>query len=115
MKRWIAGILAVAVLGPMVVAVPRPAVAGGHANGYFWGGLAVGAITGLAVGAAFVPRPVYVAPPVYPPQPVYVEPAPTVVYQPVYVTPTPVCANYWVNGYWYGPNWVAGHWEQACR
>jgi hypothetical protein len=79
MKRWIAGILAVALLGTIVVAVPRPAVAGGHANGYCWGGLAEGAITGLAVGAAFVPRPVCVAPPVYQPQPVYVEPAPTVV------------------------------------
>ncbi len=131
MKRWIAGILAVAVLGTMLVVAPRPAAAGGwHRGGSgssnFWGGFAVGAITGVVAGA-FVPRPVYTAPAVvYQPAPVYVVPAPVyvapapVVYQappayPVYAAPAPVCANYWVNGYWYGPNWVAGHWEQACR
>lgn len=131
MKRWIAGILAVAVLGTIVVAAPRPAAAGGWHQGSgsssnFWGGFAVGAITGVVAGA-FVPRPIYVTPPVvYQPVPVYVAPPAPVVYQappvyatPVYATPVyapaPVCANYWVNGYWYGPNWVGGHWEQACR
>jgi hypothetical protein len=113
MKRWIAGPLAVALLGTLVFAAPRPA----DAHGNFWGGFAAGAVTGAVVGGVFAPR-VYAAPPVvYQPAPVYVEPAPApvVVVQPGYNAPGATCSTYWVNGYWYGYNWVAGHWEQACR
>jgi len=115
MKRLVAGTLAVAVLAVVVFAVPQPAQARGA--GPFWGGLAAGAITGVVVGGVLASRPVYVAPPVvYGPAPVYAVPAPVVVQPaPVYAAPGPVCSTYWVNGYWYGYNWVAGHWEQACR
>jgi hypothetical protein len=113
MKRLIAGILAVAVLAAVVLTIPQPA----EARGNFWGGFAAGAVTGVVVGGVLAPRPVYVGPPVvYGPAPVYVAPSPVVAQPaPVYAAPGPVCSTYWVNGYWYGYNWVAGHWEQACR
>jgi len=84
---------------------------GGHYHGYgpFWGGLAVGAVTGVVVGSLFAPR-VYAAPPVvYQPVPVVVQPAPVV------VQPSPVCSSYWVPTYWNGVQWVPGYWAQACR
>ena len=34
---------------------------------------------------------------------------------PGYVTPAPVCADYWVPGYWNGPIWMDPHWERFCR
>ena|SRR5262249_27257738 len=114
-KRAIAGVLIAGFLATFL-ALPPAAEAGGGWHGHsgagpFWGGVAFGAITGLVVGAAFVPRPVYVAPPVvYPaPPPVVYQPAP-VVYQ-----PAPVCSSYWVNTYWNGYQWVPGYWVQACR
>jgi hypothetical protein len=75
----------------------------GHYNpGYFWGGLAAGAVTGIVVGSVLVPR-VYAAPPVvYQPVPVIVQPA-------------PVCSSYWVNTHWNGYQWVPGYWAQACQ
>ena len=113
MKPRIAGTLAVALLGTFVLAAPRPAAA--HGGGWGWGGFAAGAVTGVVLGGVFAPR-VYAAPPVvYQPAPVYVEPAPTVVVQPGYNAPGATCSTYWVNGYWYGYNWVPAHWEQACR
>jgi hypothetical protein len=76
---------------------------GHHGPGPFWGGLAVGAVTGIVVGSIFVPR-VYAAPP-----PVVYQPAPPpVVYQ-------PVCSSYWVDTHWNGYQWVPGYWAQACR
>jgi len=119
MKRLIAGIV---VVGLVAVALATPTPAYAHHRGHFFGGLAVGAVTGLVVGSIFAPR-VYAAPPVYQPAPVYVEPAPVyvqpapvyvappppVVYQPapvyvqpapVYVRPAPVCSDYWAGGYW---------------
>ena len=121
-KKVIAGVLIAGFLA-MFVALPQAAEAGGrHWNhggprhhygpGPFWGGLAVGAVTGLVVGSIFAP-PVYAAPPVvYQPAPpvVYYQPAPVVVYQ-----PAPVCSNYWVNTHWNGYQWVPGYWAQACR
>jgi hypothetical protein len=132
MKRWIAGFLAVALLVALVL--PGPAAAGGYRGhygsrghygghgyygghshgGYFWGGLAVGAMTGLVMGSIFAPR-VYAVPP-----PVVYQPAPPpVVYQPappaVVYQPAPVCATRWVDTYWSGYGWVPGHWEQYCR
>jgi len=114
-KKVIAGVLIARFLA-MFLARPQAAEAGGgHWNGGpgpFWGGLAVGAVTGLVVGSIFAP-PVYAAPPVvYQPAPpaVYYQPAPVVVYQ-----PAPVCSNYWVNTYWNGYQWVPGYWAQACR
>lgn len=114
MKRLIAAIVVVGLVGVLLV-TPTPAYA--HHRGHFWGGLAVGAVTGLVVGSVFAPR-VYAAPPVvYQPAPVYVQSAPPVVYQPapVYIQPAPVCWDYWVNQYWSGNAWVEGHWERACR
>ena len=129
MQRWIAGLLVLSLVGMVLVATPSPAEAryrghgGGH--GYFWGGLAVGAITGLIVGGiAAASPPVYAAPPVvYQPAPVYVAPqpvyvAPQPVYvapQPVYAAPATVCADYYVQGYWSGGGWVAPHWQRVCR
>ncbi len=115
MKRVIAGIVAAGLLATVVLVVPQPAYAWDR-HGHFVGGFAVGAVTGLVLGGLFAPS-VYAAPPVvYQPAPVYVAPPP-VVYQPapVYAAPAPVCSNYWVNGYWYGPTWVPGHWQQACQ
>ena len=120
-KMVIAGVLIVGFLA-MFLALPQAAEAGGrHWNhggprhhygpGPFWGGLAVGAVTGLVVGSIFAP-PVYAAPPV-----VY-QPAPPVVYYqpaPVIIQPAPVCSSYWVNTYWNGYQWVPGYWAQACR
>ena len=120
MKRATALVVLVGFVA-LVLAAPVPAAAGhrGHGSpgGYFWGGLAVGAVTGLVVGGAFAPR-VYAAPPVvYQPAPVYVAPPPPVVYQPapVYAVPAPVCADQWVGAYWYGGAWVPGYWQRVCR
>jgi hypothetical protein len=91
----------------------------GSSSNYFWGGLAVGAVTGLVVGSILAAPPVvYQAPPpvVYQPPPVVYQPPP-VVYQPAPVVyqPAPVCSSYWVNTYWNGYQWVPGYWAQACR
>jgi hypothetical protein len=116
-KKVIAGVLIAGFLA-MFLALPQAAEAGGrHWNhggphyyhhsgpGPFWGGLAVGAVTGLVVGSILAAPPVvYQAPP-----PVVYQPAP-VVYQ-----SAPVCTNYWVNTYWNGYQWVPGYWAQACR
>ena len=121
-KKVIAGVLIVGFLTTFL-ALPKAAEAGGGWNGHnnysnnsaapFFGGLAFGAITGLIVGAAVAPRPVYAAPAVvYPaPPPVVVyQPAPVVVYQ-----PAPVCGTYWVDPHWNGYQWVQGYWTQVCR
>ncbi len=111
MKRLIAGMLVLGLLAA-VLAVPAPAEARhrGH-RGPFWGGLAVGAVTGLVLGGILAPRVVYSEPPVvYQPAPVYVQPAP------VYVAPPPpLCTDYWVGDQWRGGVWVQGHWERVCR
>ena len=108
MKRWIAGVLVLGLLGTVLVAAPTAAEA--RPRGHFFGGLAVGALTGVIIGSVLA-APVYAAPPVvYEPAPVYAAPAP------VYAAPpAPVCTSYWVNTYWNGYGWVPGHWEQACR
>jgi hypothetical protein len=115
-KRIVAGVLIAGFLA-LALGLPQAAEAGGrHWNrggghghghgyykpGYFWGGLAVGAVTGLVVGSILAP-PVYAAPAV-----VYAPPP--VVYQ-----PAPVCSSYWVNTHWNGYQWVPGYWAQACR
>ena len=125
-KKVIAGVLVAGFLAMFLVVPPMAEAAGRHWNhgggprhyhgrsggyyggpGPFWGGLAVGAVTGIVVGSIFAPR-VYAAPPVvYQPAPVVVQPPP-VVYQ-------PVCSNYWVNPAWNGYQWVPGYWTQACR
>jgi len=119
MKRLMAGVLVVGLLA-VLVAWPTPADA--RPRGHFWGGVAVGAVTGLVFGGIFAPR-VYAAPPVvYYPTPVYVAPPP-VVYQPapvyypapVYAAPPPVCSDYWVDQYWNGYGWTPGHWQRTCR
>jgi hypothetical protein len=115
MRRWIAGLVAVSLVGMVLMAAPGPAEARyrgyGHGHhhhhngaGYFWGGLAAGAIGGLIVGSIVAAPPVVAAPPpvVYPPQPVYVSPA-------------PVCTDYFLQGYWSAGVWVAPHWERVCR
>lgn len=125
-NKAVAGVLIAGLLATLVM-VPQAAEAGGrhwrHGGGYghhhgyhggyrgpgpFWGGLAVGAVTGVIVGSILAPR-VYAAPPpvVYQPAPVVIQP-PAVVYQ-------PVCSNYWVNPQWNGYQWVPGYWTQACR
>jgi hypothetical protein len=110
-KQVIAGVLIAGFLATFLV-IPPVAEAGGgqwrggsYNPGYFWGGLAVGAVTGLVVGSILAPPVVYAAPPV-----VYQAPPPVVYYQ-----PAPVCSNYWVNTYWNGYQWVPGYWAQACR
>lgn len=124
-KKVIAGVLIVGFLALLLV-VPQAAEAGGrhwnrggghgHHGGFrgpgpFWGGLAVGAVTGIVVGSIFAPR-VYAAPPVVyqPAPPVVYQPAPVIVYQ-----PAPVCSTYWVPTYWSGYGWVPGYWAQSCR
>ena len=119
-NKVIAAVLIAGVLG-MILALPQAAEAGGrHWNGPrhyhsgpgpFWGGLAVGAVTGLVVGSIIAAPRVYAPPPpvVYQPAPVVVAPAPVV------VAPAPVCSSYWVNTYWNGYQWVPGYWAQACR
>ena len=128
-KKAIAGVLIAGFLATFLVVPPAAEAGGGRWHGgpyyhgssnpgYFWGGLAVGAVTGLVVGSVFTPR-VYAAPPivyqapppvVYQPAPVFVQPSQVVVVQ-----PAPVCSNYWVNTYWNGYQWVPGYWAQACR
>ncbi len=114
----IAGLLATLVMVPQVAeAGGRHWHHGGHRHGHhhghapFWGGLAVGAVTGIVVGSIFAPR-VYAAPPVVyqPAPPVVYQPAPVVVYQ-----PAPVCTSYWVPTYWSGYQWVPGYWAQSCQ
>jgi hypothetical protein len=119
-KKAIAGGLIAGLLLATLALVPRAAEAGGghwhhhhhgHYHGYrpFWGGVVVGAVTGVVVGSIFAPR-VYAAPPVvYRPVPVVVRPAPVVVH------PVPVCSSHWVPTYWNGVQWVPGYWAQACR
>jgi hypothetical protein len=123
MKRWIAGLLVVGVVALLVAATPGDALARGrhyhhgHGHGgYFLGGLAVGALTGLIVGSIAAAPPVYAAPPpvVYQPAPVYVAPQPVYVApQPVYIAPA--CTDVWVEGRWSGPAWIGPHWERICR
>lgn len=121
-KKAIAGVLIAGFLATFLV-LPQVAEAGGrygnhggggyyYGPGPFWGGLAVGALTGLVVGSVFAAPRVYAAPPVVyqPAPPVVYQPAPVVVYQ-----PAPVCSNYWVNTYWNGYQWMPGYWAQACR
>ena len=122
MKRWIAGLLVLSLVGMVLVATPSPAQAGyrgyGGGHGQFWGGLAVGAITGLIVGGIVAASPpVYAAPPVvYQPAPVYMAPQPVYVApQPVYAAPALVCTDYYVQGYWSGGGWIAPHWQRVCR
>jgi hypothetical protein len=117
-RQVIAGVLIAGFLATFL-ALPQAAEAGGrhwnhggphsyhHHSGAapFFGGLAVGAVTGLVVGGIFAPRVVYPAPP-------------AVVYQlvPVVVQPPPVvCSSYWVNPQWNGYQWMPGYWTQACR
>ena len=117
-KKVISGVLIAGFLA-MFLALPQAAEAGGrhwnhggpryyhHHSGPnpFWGGLAVGAVTGLVVGSILAAPPVvYQAPP-----PVVYQPAPVVYH------PAPVCTNYWVNTYWNGYQWVPGYWTQACQ
>lgn len=115
-KKVIAAVLIAGFLATLL-ALPHAAEAGGRWNpggrwnhggyhrgpGPFWGGLAVGAVTGLVVGSILA-APVYAAPPV-----VYQAPPPVV------YLPAPVCSTYWVNSYWNGYQWVPGYWAQACR
>ncbi len=118
MKRVLAGTL---ILGLVVAlfAAPTPAFADGRhhfrphrGGGYFVGGLALGALTGVVIGSLVAPRPVYATAPtvVYEPAPVVVQPAPVVA-----VPPAPVCTDYWVPDGYRGGVWVQGHWERACR
>ncbi|HSE95519.1 MAG TPA: mechanosensitive ion channel protein MscS [Methylomirabilota bacterium] len=120
MKRILASMVVLTLL-TAVLLVPPPAHAGGryghgHGSGAgkFWGGLAVGAVTGLVFGGLFTPR-VYAAPPpvVYAPAPIYVPPPP--LYAPPPVAYGPVCTDYWVNPYWNGMGWAPGYWTRACR
>jgi hypothetical protein len=113
-KKVIAGVLIAGFLATFL-ALPQAAEAGGrhwnHGGPHyhygpspFWGGLAVGAVTGLVVGSIFAPPVVYAAPP-----PVVYQPVPVV------VQPAPVCSSYWVPTTWNGFQWVPGYWAQACR
>ena len=106
-RRWVVGML---VLGLTALALGSPAPAfAHHGRGHFWGGFAIGAVTGAIVSHAFVPH-VYAAPPavVYQPAPVYYQPAP------VYY-PATTCYDSWVDGYWYYGTWVGAHWQRTCR
>lgn len=120
-NKVIAAVLIAGVLGMFLVLPPAAEAGGRHWNhghshysgvGPFWGGLAVGAVTGLVVGSVIAAPRVYAAPPpvVYQPAPVIYQPAPVVM-----MAPAPVCSNYWVNTYWNGYQWVPGYWAQACR
>jgi len=101
MKRWVVGMV---VLGLVAIALVSPTPALAHHRGHFWGGFAVGAVTGAIVTHAFAPHVYYAAPPPV----VYYQPAP------VYY-PATTCYDYWVGGYWYYGTWVAGHWQRTCR
>lgn len=127
MKRIVAGLVVLGLVG--LLAVPTPALAyrghrghhhrGGGGGGHFVGGLAIGALTGVVIGGILASRPpvVYQPAPVYvPPAPVYVQPTPVYAQPaPVYVAPAPVCNDYWVPDGYRGGVWVQGHWERACR
>lgn len=106
MKRLVAGVLVFGLVA-MALVFPAPAYAH-HARGHFWGGFAVGALTGVIASQAFAPH-VYYAPP-----PVVYQPAPAYYPAPVYY-PATTCYDSWVGGYWYYGNWVPAHWERACR
>jgi hypothetical protein len=119
-KRLIAGVVIAGFLATLLM-VPQVADAGGrygygrghghghwhgHSHGYykpgyFWGGVAAGAFTGLVVGSILAPR-VYAAPPMVYPAPVVVQPAPG-------------CTSHWVPTYWNGYLWVPGYWAQTCQ
>lgn len=106
-RKLIAGALVLGLLAAVLV-VPTPAEA--RHRGHFWGGVALGAVTGLVLGGALAPRVYYAEPPVvYQPAPVYVQPAP------VYVQPAPVCTDYWVGDQVRAGVWIQGHWERVCR
>ena len=101
MKRTVAGLLVFGLVA-LALVTPTAAFAGGE---HFWGGFAVGGVTGLVLGSAFAPR--HYAPPavVYEPAPVYVAP-PAVYYAlgPVYGGPAPAYVpGRWV---WNGWQWV---------
>ncbi len=104
MKRLIAGTVVLGFLA-IIFAAPTPAFAG---SGHFWGGFAVGTVTGLIVGQTFAPPVYYASPPlgVYQPAPVFLGPV---------HYPAATCWDYWVSGYWYYGAWVQGHWERFCR
>jgi hypothetical protein len=89
MKRMVAVLLGLAVLA--TVAAPAPAIA--HSR--FWGGFAVGGLTGLILGGALV------AP--YRP-PVVVYPAPPQYVAPPYYAPAPGYGT--GNAVWVPPQWV---------
>jgi hypothetical protein len=120
MKRIVAAMVLVGLVVALV-ASPTPALAWrghragyhGHGGGYFAGGLAIGALTGVIVGGILASRPAVV----YEPAPVVVAPPPQPVYvpAPVYAAPQPVCSSYWVPQQYRDGVWVQGHWEQICR
>lgn len=109
MKRLVSGLL---LLGLVAVVLGTPTAAFAHHRGHFWGGFAVGTVTGLVLGNAFAP-PAYYAPPavVYAPTPVYVAPRPVYAYPaPGYGVPPVYVPPQWV---WNGYGWVLqpGYWR----
>jgi hypothetical protein len=115
MKRIVAGLVLVGLVGTLFM-TPTAAEAGGryyrghgHGGGYFVGGLAIGAVTGVILGGLLAPRVV-----VAEPAPVYVPPTPVYTPAPVYV-PAPVCSDYWVPNQYRQGVWVQAHWERVCQ
>src|SRR5437899_11652859 len=74
MKRILTAVIALGLVAAVLV-LPTSAWAWGRGR-HFVGGFAVGAITGLALGAAFAPVYAYPAPVYAYPAPVYVAPPP---------------------------------------